>query len=141
MFVLDTDHLSLLEWRERTDTQRLRRRLAELPAGQVASTVITYEEQTRGWLAVLAGARSEASLVEAYRRLTHHLDAWREILVLPFDARSAVEYRRLLHLRLRVGTMDLRIAAIALAHDAAVLTRNLRDFQQVSGLRSGDWTR
>jgi tRNA(fMet)-specific endonuclease VapC len=36
--------------------------------------------------------------------------------------------------------MDLKIAAIALAHNATVLTRNVKDFKLVPGLRIEDWT-
>jgi tRNA(fMet)-specific endonuclease VapC len=35
--------------------------------------------------------------------------------------------------------MDLRIAAIALAHDALLLSRNLKDFRKVPGLCVDDW--
>jgi tRNA(fMet)-specific endonuclease VapC len=50
------------------------------------------------------------------------------------------EEKRLKRSRLRVGTMDLKIAAIALAHGATLLTRNLKDFGRVPGLRIEDWT-
>jgi tRNA(fMet)-specific endonuclease VapC len=36
--------------------------------------------------------------------------------------------------------MDLRIAAVAVAHDATLLSRNLSDFSKVPGLRAEDWT-
>jgi tRNA(fMet)-specific endonuclease VapC len=36
--------------------------------------------------------------------------------------------------------MDLKIAAIALANDATLLTRNLSDFRKIPGLRIEDWT-
>ncbi len=61
--------------------------------------------------------------------------------VLPFDPPAAQEYARLRHACPRLGAMDLKVAAIALTHDATVLTRNLRDFQQVPNLRAEDWTR
>jgi len=41
---------------------------------------------------------------------------------------------------LRVGAMDLKIAAIALAHPATGLTRNQKDFSRVPDLRVADWT-
>jgi tRNA(fMet)-specific endonuclease VapC len=37
--------------------------------------------------------------------------------------------------------MDLKIAAIAISRKAILLSRNLRDFQQVSGLQVEDWTK
>jgi tRNA(fMet)-specific endonuclease VapC len=43
--------------------------------------------------------------------------------------------------KIRIGTMDLRIAAIALSRNLTVLTRNLSDFGKVPGLRIEDWTR
>ncbi len=46
------------------------------------------------------------------------------------------ELRKLLR---RVGTMDLKIAAICLVHDATLITRNLADFGQVPGLRVENW--
>jgi tRNA(fMet)-specific endonuclease VapC len=42
-------------------------------------------------------------------------------------------------LRQQVGTQDLKIACICLAHDATLLTRNLADFKPVPGLRVENW--
>jgi tRNA(fMet)-specific endonuclease VapC len=47
---------------------------------------------------------------------------------------------RLRQAGIRIGTMDLKIAAIALTHDAMLLSRNLSDFKKVPGLRVEDWT-
>ncbi len=53
MIVLDTDHLSCLEWGSE-ESSRLRERLADVPDGSVAVSIISYEEQMRGWLSHLA---------------------------------------------------------------------------------------
>lgn len=42
--------------------------------------------------------------------------------------------------RIRIGARDLRISAIALSINGIVVTRNQRDFRQVSGLQLEDWT-
>ena len=46
----------------------------------------------------------------------------------------------LLHQKIRIGTQDMRIASIALANNATLLTRNRRDFEKVPGLLFADWT-
>ena len=140
MVVLDTDHLSLLEWGSGAEGQRLLARLRTLAPEEVVTTIITFEEQMRGWMAYLARARTLTQQVEAYRRLKRHLDNYRTIPVLEFDAQAAAEFQRLRRLRIRIGTMDLKIAAIVLAHDATLLSRNLADFRRVPGLRVEDWT-
>ena len=77
---------------------------------------------------------------DAYTRLKRLLMNYLKIEVLDFDAPAVAEFQRLKGLRLRVGTMDLKIAAIALAHHATILTRNVKDFGPVPGLRVEDWT-
>src|SRR5438876_559917 len=47
MVVLDTDHVSLLEWVTSPERDRLVKRLEQLDAKEIATTIITYEEQTR----------------------------------------------------------------------------------------------
>jgi predicted nucleic acid-binding protein len=68
------------------------------------------------------------------------LDAYRAIQVLEFDERAATQLQRLRQARLGVGTMDLKIAAIVLAHKAKLITRNIVDFRKVSELNVEDWT-
>ena len=61
--------------------------------------------------------------------------------VLAFDDAAARTCEELRTQGVRVGTMDLRIASIALSRDLTVLTRNLVDFQLIPGLRVEDWTK
>ena len=78
--------------------------------------------------------------IEAYRRLNRNLDGFCECRVLDFEERAAAELQRLRRMKIRIGTMDLKIAAISLVHEATLLSRNLVDFKKVPGLKVEDWT-
>jgi tRNA(fMet)-specific endonuclease VapC len=56
--ILDTDHMSFLERGDSPEGDWLRERLKPIPPGERSTTIISYEEQMRGWMAVLARARS-----------------------------------------------------------------------------------
>jgi tRNA(fMet)-specific endonuclease VapC len=60
--------------------------------------------------------------------------------VLSFDDAAAALFESLRAGRVRVPTMDLGIASIALSRDFTILTRNASDFAKVPGLRHEDWT-
>ena len=53
---------------------------------------------------------------------------------------ASAAYDGLVAKRVRIATMDLRIAAIALDQGLTLLTRNARDFSKVPGLIFEDWT-
>ncbi len=140
MVVLDTDHITLLEQARGEDFRRLTDRLGDLPASDRVTTIISYEEQTCGWLAYISRARTLSQQIDAYRKLNHHLDTYRGIEVLEFDEKAATEFQRLRNLGVRVGTMDLKIASIVLALGAKLLSRNLSDFRRIPNLDIEDWT-
>jgi tRNA(fMet)-specific endonuclease VapC len=102
--------------------------------------VFSYEEQTRGWLSYLTKARTVEGQVEAYKQLKRQLTNYCAIPILEFDEQAAQEFQRFKALYPRLGTMDLKIAAIALVNQAILLTRNSADFGQIVGLRTEDWT-
>jgi tRNA(fMet)-specific endonuclease VapC len=140
MTILDTDHLSVLEWQDSPPAIALQRKLDQQDRKTVCTTVVNYEEQVRGWLATLARCKKVMDQIEAYRRLNRQLKLYCSVRVLDFDEQAAAVFQRLRKEAKRVGTMDLRIAAIALVHDAVLATRNTRDFQGISGLKIEDWT-
>ena len=141
MYILDTDLLSLLESASYSpEAQRLRSRLAQLKREERITTIITFEEQMRGWLAYLAQRRTRAQHLAAYERLQEVLARYQKFTVLSYNDRAADEFERLQKQRIRIGTMDLKIAAIALANDATLLTRNTKDFSRVPQLHIEDWS-
>ncbi len=87
VFLLDTDHLGIIQDRVQPEFQRLLDRIGQFPATAFYVSIVSFHE------------------------------------------------------RVRIGTMDLRIASIALARGFTVLTRNLVDFERVPGLAVEDWTR
>ena len=139
MILLDTDHISLLQVRDAPSAFALQARLETFPPDEVVTTVITLEEQMRGWLALLHRVPEVARQVAYYERLLGLVGFFAAWEVLPFDQRAAATFAQLRQQGVRIGTMDLKIAAIALEHQALVLSGNLRDFHQVPGLHVEDW--
>jgi tRNA(fMet)-specific endonuclease VapC len=132
--------MSFLQRADSAQGARLRERLQRLAPEHRGTTIIRFEEQMRGWIAYLSKARQMVRQIEAYQRLHQFLRNYAQMLILDFTELAAVEFQRLARGRQRIGTMDLKIAAIALAHDATPLTRNLRDFRKIEGLKAEDWT-
>ena len=104
-----------------------------------ATTIITVEEQLRGWLAEIHRLTDPHRQIVAYGRLQRRIDFFAAWTVLPWDADAADLFVRSGREGVRIGSMDLKIACIALAHEATVLTRNATDFAQVPGLRIENW--
>lgn len=139
MFILDTDHISLID-RGGAEGQRILQRLATVPAADVAVCIVNYEEQMRGWLAEIAATKSVDRQLPKYKQLDEILGYYCGETILPFDAQALVQFQNLWIQRVRIGTMDLKIAAIALSNNATLLTRNSKDFGKVPGLQIDDWS-
>ena len=63
------------------------------------------------------------------------------VQIVDFDEAAIQRYLELKKQKIKVRTNDLRIAATALVQDATIVTRNVRDFQQVPGLKVEDWSK
>ena len=115
----------------------------EVNAENLAVTIVTVEEVIRGRFNVIrqASEPSQADkLVLAYTRLWDTLDDFKNLNILKFDQNAFTIYTEFFRPRIRIGTQDLRIAAIVLANNAILVTPNYRDFSQVPGLVQEDWT-
>lgn len=142
MVLLDTDHLSIMEWQDSAAALQIRRHLEQHRPEDVGTTIVNFEEKMRGWMSVLAKARKVKDQIDAYRRLSRQLRIFRSVaVILEFDENAAVEFQRLKKDHPRLGTMDLKIAAIALTHRATLVSRNERDFRQIAGIALENWTK
>ena len=77
--------------------------------------------------------------IPAYERLVGLFNFLRVGKLSPSIKEQSNQFARLRELRVRIGTMDLKIAARALANGAMLLSANLRDFQRVPGLHVENW--
>ena len=138
MYVLDTDHMSILE-RGGTPALTLTLKVSAIADAELATTIISYEEQCKGWLAKTAKEKNEA-LIRVYVQFGQHLQIYSSMNVLSYDERAHAVFLALRSQKIRIGTQDLKIASIALANSATLLTRNIRDFARVPELKYEDWT-
>ena len=140
MILVDTDHITFLNYPDSERGRRFIGRLETVPDSEtIGVAIVSIEERMRGWLAAIAKERSASRQVVGYRELARLFEFYQEFEIVPFDESAAQQFDHLRGQRLRLGTMDLKIAAIALARNALLLSANLRNFQRVPGLRVENW--
>lgn len=140
MYLLDTDYVGLLQRKAQPHYDRIVARMRQHSLTDFFLPIVAFHEQVMGANLYVSRATDQAGVVRGYRLLEEILVHFEAAQVLAFDDPAARQFESCRKQRLRVGTMDLRIAAIALTHDMTVLTRNLVDFGKVPGLQVEDWT-
>lgn len=115
------------------DDADIARKLLALPVESVALCSVVKAE-------LLYGARNSGRVEQNLARLERFFSPLQS---LPFDDDAASRYGTL-RAQLRregkpVGGNDMMIAAIALAADATLITRNVRELSTVAGLRLVGW--
>ena len=137
LHVLDTDTLSLLQEGHAAVVARV----ATCASEDLAITVISVEEQLSGWYRRLRRAKRPEELAKVYDRLTAAVRSLSRLPILSFSEVAIHRSKALQAAKLNVRKMDLCIAAIALEHQAIVVTRNVRDFERVPNLIVEDWSK
>jgi tRNA(fMet)-specific endonuclease VapC len=138
LYVLDTDLAGFVQ----SHHPAVMARINALPdEDTVVTTVVTFGEDLSGWLPACRRARDGRARAQAYARLQHGLDFYREMICLPFVHTAAMNFDQWRAQKLRVGTNDLAIAAITLSVNGILVTRNTVDFQRIPGLMIEDWTK
>ena len=140
MFLLDTDHVGIMQQVPSAESLRLAKRMMAYPPQDFFVSIVSFHEQVAGWHTYIHRAKTPASVVRAYGMFQGILADFAGRQVLPFDQTAADIFQSLRKQGVRIGTMDLRIAATALGRRFRVLTRNTADFEQVPGLQVEDWT-
>jgi tRNA(fMet)-specific endonuclease VapC len=139
MILLDTDHLSVLRFRAGERCDRLIARMEAAKEEVFGTTIINVAEQMKGWLAVINRERQALQQVTGYRELARLFDFFLSYHIAPFDEAAAVRFNDLRQSKIRVGTSDLKIAAVAITCNALLLTANRQDFEKIPGLRFANW--
>ena len=135
--IFDTNHFT--EFVNGTKLgKRLMARVSEHEP-DVFCCIVAAEESLKGWLALIHSRKNGGEQVEAYTQLLGCIVALNKFTILPFDREAAAHFHLLEKQLPGIGRMDLKIAAIALSHDATLLSRNLRDFDQIPGLLVENW--
>lgn len=131
MFLLDTNVLSAL---------------VRDPQGAVAEHIARVGETNVCTSIVVAAELRYGAAKRGSARLTQQLDVILTAMdVVPFESpmdRVYADVRTALEQRGRpIGGNDLIIAAQALALDAVLVTDNVKEFEQVPGLKIENWVR
>ena len=137
LVVLDTNHFR--EVAEATTRSTRFRRRAEAERAEVFLSIITVQEATNGWLALINSLVAGRNQVRAYASFQKTIAAFHEFSILAFDAEAAEVFHKLKSEHPRTGTMDLKIAAICMTNEATLLTRNVGDFENITGLSVENW--
>lgn len=138
-YILDTDHFTLLEKVHPIVTQRV----GAVNPDDISITVVTAEEKVQGWLSAIRRSSQSSQperLVWAYIGLRDVVKYINRFHIIDFSLDDYARFTELRSQKIRIGTQDLRIAAIALSRNAILVTRNQSDFAKVPGLLLADWT-
>src|SRR5260370_40280840 len=135
LYVLDTDILTLY----RSGHQVVFQRVNSHPGQDLAITVMNVEEQLSAWYALLRQSKRRDQIAHAYDRLIDAIQFHARWRILSYTESAMRGYDSLKKLKIRIGKPDLRIAAITWEHAGPLVTRNLRDFQQIPNLAVENW--
>lgn len=139
MIVLDTDIVTLFSYGR---NEKLRQRIEAVPEDEeLAVTVITQMEILQGRFASIQKAATGDELLRAMERFRGSRELIESFLLLEINAAAAQRFTAMTAAKKRpkVKRGDMLIACIALAHDALLVTQNVKDYKPVNGLQVENW--
>jgi tRNA(fMet)-specific endonuclease VapC len=138
MTLLDTDTISLFH----AGHSGVVARMGMVGVSEiVATTVITQAEILKARYDFLLKAQDGEQLQRAQQWLDSSESLLADLHIFPADASVAARFDLLRSQKKlkKIGRADLLIACMALSHEATLVTRNLRHFRQVPGLKLDNW--
>jgi tRNA(fMet)-specific endonuclease VapC len=139
VIILDSDHLSILRYHNSERALKLITRLDQATEKPIATSIANVEEAMRGWLSAIAKERRIERQLSPYRELAELFTFFSGYTIALLDSNAARLFNDFRKSGLKIATMDLKTACIAIANNALLLTANRRDFEKVPGLRFENW--
>jgi predicted nucleic acid-binding protein len=138
MIVLDSDIVTLLSYGQ---TDKLQQRIASVQGSEeLAITIITRMEILRGRFDGILKAANEEELMKAMDRFRTSQKLLNSYRLLEIDDAAGQHFKQMMKAKKRPKRRgDLLIACISLAHNALLVTRNVKDYKDVPGLRVENW--
>ncbi len=140
-YILDTDHITALQRRHPIFLQNFQL----IDDSQIFVTIINLEEQVQGRFEQINKIKKNKDyqqLPGAYSNLRETVYFFSKMNLLDFDQSTLSCYQNLSqqfpHKKIQ---QDLKIASIALVNQMTLVTRNSKDFIQISDLTLEDWTK
>ncbi|MDZ8261001.1 type II toxin-antitoxin system VapC family toxin [Nostoc sp. ChiQUE01b] len=138
LWIIDTDQASLFLAGNKSIIAQV-----ATHSNNVAITVITVQELFNGWTGRLNDPAQANNLAHLYTKLWETTEFFKVITVFNFDKNAENRYQILRQsskaLAKKRIEKDLRIASIALAQNATIVTRNYKDFSQIPNLKIENW--
>ena len=116
-------------------------RILAFPRGELALPVIVVEEILRGRLNKIRQmqARHGGDLTKAYELLARSVVSIQQFRILAFSEPASALELEWRSLGIKVGTQDLRIAAICVSQNIRLISNNKSDFYRIPNLNLETW--
>ncbi|MCI0703196.1 MAG: PIN domain-containing protein [Planctomycetia bacterium] len=138
LYLLDTDMMTLWFYQN----AKVRARFdAVAKTDRVAISLITRVEVLRGRFEAVLKAANRAEWLESQRRLRLTEEGLEDVEIVMIDDAAADQFDILrAHKKLKkIDRGDMLQAAIALANDATLVTRNTKDYANIPNLKLENW--
>jgi tRNA(fMet)-specific endonuclease VapC len=139
-YLLDTDHLSILQRRTGDSYSNLSTKMSLYPLSDFVVSTVTFHEQILGCHTYINRSRNMNEIVKGYEMITRLVKDFKVLPMITFDSNAGLIFEQLKIQKIQVATMDLRIACIAIANNLILLTRNTKDFNKIPNLVTENWT-